>query len=450
VGACSLTGCTLSGALAIPGSTLSIGTDNSQAGTLNISNGSANAHTVFGSAATTTNTIRGPATVITNGHVLECSTSGTICTLVDGGAPGGTSITVNGGSTITSPINFQNGTGNNIITFQNTSGSNVSAGITNGTITNGMLANPGTTVGGQNCVLGSSCTPTLDAIGSPLGAASFTMPATYGYTFQGTAPASTSSGTGTAAGTIFTVTGAAGGATTGSATTAGAGGALNFTAGAGGSGSGGTNASGGAGGSINLIPGAGGVKSGSGTAGAAGVVSVQGTLNISTPLGVAYGGTGGTGNTYFVTPGYLGSANTFGANLAYCSGQVFTTAVTAGHIVFSVSVADSTHNVDVGIYNASGTLIGDTGAFQSATTGTRVVAFQQGTVTIPAGKAYVCGTSVANGFSIFTMSHTVSFYDAQNTGIATTGGALSSTITPPSDTWDLSASAITIQFGLAP
>ena len=62
-----------------------LGVDNSHAGTLALSNGSASAHTVFGSAATTTNTILGPATVPTTLDLLYCAVSSTTCTLTDTG-----------------------------------------------------------------------------------------------------------------------------------------------------------------------------------------------------------------------------------------------------------------------------------------------------------------------------------------------------------------------------
>jgi hypothetical protein len=87
---------------------LSSGTDNSSAGSVTIANGSSNAHTIFTSGATTTNTIAGFATVPTTGHIVTCTVSGTTCTLTDGGAPGGagtvTSIATTGpitGGTIT-------------------------------------------------------------------------------------------------------------------------------------------------------------------------------------------------------------------------------------------------------------------------------------------------------------------------------------------------------------
>ncbi len=62
-----------------------IGTDNSGAGTLQLANGSANAHTIFSSGATTTNTIAGFATVPTTGHIVDCTSASTTCTLHDSG-----------------------------------------------------------------------------------------------------------------------------------------------------------------------------------------------------------------------------------------------------------------------------------------------------------------------------------------------------------------------------
>ena len=62
-----------------------LGTDNSTAGTIQMANGSANAHTIWGSAATTSNTILGFTVVPTTGHLVICTVSGIICTLTDGG-----------------------------------------------------------------------------------------------------------------------------------------------------------------------------------------------------------------------------------------------------------------------------------------------------------------------------------------------------------------------------
>lgn len=84
-GTCDITSsgtCTLS----LP-PVIDLGTDNSVAGGVQVANGSANAHTTWGSAATTSNTVNGPATAPTDQHLLKCATTGTVCTLADGGAP---------------------------------------------------------------------------------------------------------------------------------------------------------------------------------------------------------------------------------------------------------------------------------------------------------------------------------------------------------------------------
>jgi hypothetical protein len=67
--------------------TPALGTDNSVAGTLQLSNGSANAHTIWGSAATTSNTIKGFATAPTTGDLVSCTTASTTCTLTDSTYP---------------------------------------------------------------------------------------------------------------------------------------------------------------------------------------------------------------------------------------------------------------------------------------------------------------------------------------------------------------------------
>ncbi|HEV2378712.1 MAG TPA: hypothetical protein VG206_02835 [Terriglobia bacterium] len=67
--------------------TPSLGTDNSIAGTWQLANGSANAHTIWSSAATTSNTIAGFATAPTTLDLVSCTTSSTTCTLTDAGGP---------------------------------------------------------------------------------------------------------------------------------------------------------------------------------------------------------------------------------------------------------------------------------------------------------------------------------------------------------------------------
>lgn len=69
-------------------SAITLGTDNTTAGTIQLSNGSASAHTIFSSGATTTNTIKGFTVVPTNGDLVSCTVSSTTCTLTDAGIGG--------------------------------------------------------------------------------------------------------------------------------------------------------------------------------------------------------------------------------------------------------------------------------------------------------------------------------------------------------------------------
>jgi hypothetical protein len=109
----------LPGSLSVPGGAVSIGTDGSVAGLLDLSNNvGGGTHTIFGSAATTTNTILGPAAVIANGHVLTCATVGTVCTLTDGGASG--SITGSGTTNTMAKFTAATAIGNSQVTDDGT------------------------------------------------------------------------------------------------------------------------------------------------------------------------------------------------------------------------------------------------------------------------------------------------------------------------------------------
>jgi len=82
-----------------------------------------------------------------------------IITLAANGSGAGSSITVNGGSTLGSPTNFQAGAAFDGLTInaQNLTGNNISF-ILSGALTNAGLVNSSTTVSGASCVLGGTCT----------------------------------------------------------------------------------------------------------------------------------------------------------------------------------------------------------------------------------------------------------------------------------------------------
>lgn len=173
------------------------------------------------------------------------------------------------------------GTTTNAVTFNNGG-----AGGASGSTFNGSAA---LTVS-YNTIGASVVNPPLDksatGLSNPTADATFTYPntSTTGLTLSATAPAS-SAGAGTPASQIFNVAAVAGGATTGSATTAGVGSSPNILAGNGGSGAGGTNAIGGAGGTVDLTAGNGGASGGTAANSNGG--------NINLVPGVA--GTGGSG-----------------------------------------------------------------------------------------------------------------------------------------------------------
>jgi hypothetical protein len=247
----------------------------------------------------------------TSGDCVEFSKVSNVITLIDAGAAcgsgggGGATLQTNSvNNTSQTTLNLINSAATNGITLTvtNTSGGTVQLGYT-GTLNNSGLTNSSTTIDGVTCTLGSTCTLTLDEISNPVASKTFTFPATNVLTISGTAPAS-QSGAGLNAGTLFSVTGVTGSATTGSATTAGSGSFISLTCGNGGSGSGGTNAVGGQGGDCTIIAGNAGVSGGtaanarggnivltsglagsggSGAAGAAGIIQLNGATILATP-----------------------------------------------------------------------------------------------------------------------------------------------------------------------
>jgi hypothetical protein len=104
---------------------------------------------------TTTNMSGGPFCVRETSGLLSATTA-------DCG--GGINITVNGGSNLATPINFQNGSAVTGITINasNPSGSNVQFAIS-GTLTNAGLSNSVVTSNGQTCTLGSTCNVNVGA-----------------------------------------------------------------------------------------------------------------------------------------------------------------------------------------------------------------------------------------------------------------------------------------------
>jgi hypothetical protein len=116
--------------------------------------------------------------------------------------------------------------------------------------------------------------------------------------------------------------------------------------------------------------------------------------------------------------------------------------ITTSTITYQVNVADNTANLyDIGVYNSSGTLLVHTGATAGTTfapnTSALSLTWTGGAVTIPAGKIYVAyTTNCSSACAKFFAGTAFSFVNANSpTGGGTSGGALNSSITVPSDTY---------------
>ena len=97
-------GTALSMANAAGSMNLLLGTDNSGDGRLYTSNSAAAAHTIWGSAATTTNIILGFATAPVTGDLVSCTTLSTTCTLTDSGVLASNVTTAGGTLTSTALV----------------------------------------------------------------------------------------------------------------------------------------------------------------------------------------------------------------------------------------------------------------------------------------------------------------------------------------------------------
>jgi hypothetical protein len=114
------------------GISLTLGTDNSSAGTLQLANSAANAHTIWSSGATTSNTINGFAVVPTTGHLIDCTVTSTTCLLHDSGVV--TANVVNASSPGAGVAHFAGST------QTVTSSAVVGSDMSNGTVTATQLA----------------------------------------------------------------------------------------------------------------------------------------------------------------------------------------------------------------------------------------------------------------------------------------------------------------------
>ena len=163
------------------------------------------------------------------------------------------------------------------------------------------------------------------------------------------------------------------------------------------------------------------------------LVTYDGTNFEIDTIGNAPTGTGLSAATYYYTPQIGNSGMGATTNTTSCNGWVVPQGgLSVGHIGYQINTPDNTNFSDIGIYNSTGTLLGNVGAQHFASATQLLSAFVQGTISIPAGKAYICFTSSA-GTVNFGGANAPSFFTWANVSGTTTGGALNSSITPPAD-----------------
>lgn len=139
--------------------------------------------------------------------------------------------------------------------------------------------------------------------------------------------------------------------------------------------------------------------------------------------------------------GQLSSPSPAGTNSVSLWGFQLPYNVTTTTLTYNVTVVDNTANLyDLGVFNNSGKLVLDIGATAgnkfAPTIGFHTLSWHQGSTSLTPGRYYIgfttnCSSACA---SIGGDPGLVSFL-VSGSGGATTGGTLSSTITPPTDVW---------------
>jgi len=163
------------------------------------------------------------------------------------------------------------------------------------------------------------------------------------------------------------------------------------------------------------------------------------------PGSITISATGGGGSPtlpFFITAGARNGATQVGTqNVNKLWGFLLPYNVTTTEITYDVMTVDNTANdYDIGIFNSAGALILDIGATPgtafSATKVFHTLKWVQGSTTLLPGKYYLglttnCKTTCA---AIAAVGSFVSFAANTSAG-SSSGGALSSSVTPPADTW---------------
>ncbi len=186
--------------------------------------------------------------------------------------------------------------------------------------------------------------------------------------------------------------------------------------------------------------------------GSTGKTPVLGTLtaganvtitNAAGKITIASTGSGATALPFFATAsGRTGSTIGAGANVNSLWGILLPYSVTSTEIIYDVTTADnSAHAYDIGLFDNSGNLVVDLGATPGTTfapaKGFNTLTWAQGSTSLTAGRYYLgfTTTCTATCAKIAGAVDVVSFIINKSAG-ASSGGALSTSVTPPADNWN--------------
>ncbi len=170
------------------------------------------------------------------------------------------------------------------------------------------------------------------------------------------------------------------------------------------------------------------------------ITNAAGKITIASTGG---GGGGAPTLPFFATAsGRTGSTIGPGANANTLWGFLLPYNVATTEITYDVMTADNTaHAYDLGLFDNSGNLVVDLGATAGTTfapaKGFHTLTWAQGSTSLTAGRYYLGFTTncTATCAKIAAATAVVSFIIDKSAG-ASTGGALSTTVTPPADVWN--------------
>lgn len=146
-------------------------------------------------------------------------------------------------------------------------------------------------------------------------------------------------------------------------------------------------------------------------------------------------------NTFFALGSGQGGGVSVSTNTLTLCGFSLEGALTFSNISVNIFSGDASFDVDLGLYNAAGTLLANIGAQVINVTGIQVFPTVQGAQTIPPGRYLFAQTSNHNSFELF--GSTVAFWSwFAATGFgSSSGGALPAsiaapTLSPSSNVWN--------------